>query len=87
MSEKQYEGIAVIGMAGRFPGAESVEEFWANLVAGRESEPEGEWFRFVRIAIYSRDLRPLREHRRSGGPFEAPRLCNYMLVISDRGSR
>src|SRR5262245_16801165 len=36
MSEKQYEGIAIIGMAGRFPGAENVEEFWANLVAGRE---------------------------------------------------
>ena len=36
MSEKQYEGIAIIGMAGRFPGAETVEEFWASLVAGRE---------------------------------------------------
>src|SRR6202171_3067820 len=35
--EQQYEGIAIIGMAGRFPGAESIEEFWANLVAGRES--------------------------------------------------
>ena len=35
--EPQYEGIAIIGMAGRFPGAENVEEFWANLLAGRES--------------------------------------------------
>ena len=33
----QYEGIAIIGMAGRFPGAESVEQFWENLVHGRES--------------------------------------------------
>ena len=33
----EYEGIAIIGMAGRFPGAESVEEFWQNLVAGKES--------------------------------------------------
>src|SRR3954462_1331921 len=24
-------------MAGRFPGAETIEEFWANLVAGKES--------------------------------------------------
>ncbi len=32
-----YEGIAIIGMAGRFPGAESVEEFWANLVAGKDT--------------------------------------------------
>jgi amino acid adenylation domain-containing protein len=35
--EQSLEGIAIVGMAGRFPGAESVEEFWANLVAGRES--------------------------------------------------
>ncbi|HET9622459.1 MAG TPA: amino acid adenylation domain-containing protein, partial [Kofleriaceae bacterium] len=31
------EPIAIIGMAGRFPGAASVDEFWANLCAGRES--------------------------------------------------
>ena len=37
MGDQQYEGVAIIGMAGRFPGAESIEEFWANLVAGKES--------------------------------------------------
>jgi len=37
MQEDRYEGIAIIGMAGRFPGAESIEEFWANLIAGKES--------------------------------------------------
>ena len=26
--------IAVVGMAGRFPGAESIEEFWRNLRDG-----------------------------------------------------
>ncbi len=31
------EGIAVIGMSGRFPGAANVEQFWENLVAGVES--------------------------------------------------
>ena len=31
------EGIAIIGMAGRFPGAQNVEEFWRNLSAGVES--------------------------------------------------
>ncbi|HEY0179705.1 MAG TPA: beta-ketoacyl synthase N-terminal-like domain-containing protein, partial [Dokdonella sp.] len=31
------DGVAIVGMAGRFPGAASVEELWANLVAGRES--------------------------------------------------
>lgn len=31
------EGIAIVGMAGRFPGANSVDELWANLLAGRET--------------------------------------------------
>ncbi|HEX7182937.1 MAG TPA: condensation domain-containing protein [Thermoanaerobaculia bacterium] len=30
------EGIAVIGMAGRFPGAASIEQFWRNLREGVE---------------------------------------------------
>jgi amino acid adenylation domain-containing protein len=37
MTESVREGIAIVGMEGRFPGAESVEQLWANLVAGRES--------------------------------------------------
>ena len=31
------EAIAIVGMAGRFPGARSVSQFWENLKAGRES--------------------------------------------------
>lgn len=31
------EGVAIIGMSGRFPGAASVQELWANLLAGVES--------------------------------------------------
>ena len=30
------EAIAVIGMSGRFPGADSPDEFWANLIAGKD---------------------------------------------------
>ena len=30
-------GIAIIGMSGRFPGAQNVEEFWRNLAGGVES--------------------------------------------------
>ncbi|MFE8944824.1 SDR family NAD(P)-dependent oxidoreductase [Streptomyces sp. NPDC007856] len=30
------EPIAIIGMAGRFPGASDLDEFWENLVAGRD---------------------------------------------------
>lgn len=31
------QDIAVVGMAGRFPGADDVEQFWQNLLAGKES--------------------------------------------------
>ena len=31
------EEIAIIGMAGRFPGAADIDQFWDNLVAGIES--------------------------------------------------
>jgi acyl transferase domain-containing protein len=34
---EQLEGIAVIGMAGRFPGASDIEQLWKNLCAGVES--------------------------------------------------
>ena len=30
-------GVAVIGMAGRFPGARDIDEFWRNLREGRET--------------------------------------------------
>ena len=30
-------GVAIIGMAGRFPGARNVREFWQNLLAGKET--------------------------------------------------
>src|SRR5262249_35064365 len=30
------EGIAIVGMAGRFPGARDVAEFWRRLLAGDE---------------------------------------------------
>ena len=31
------ESVAIIGLAGRFPGAQNVEEFWENLIEGRET--------------------------------------------------
>ena len=31
------DGIAIIGMAGRFPGAPDVATFWANLLAGEDT--------------------------------------------------
>ena len=29
--------IAVVGLAGRFPGANNIDEFWSNLTQGKES--------------------------------------------------
>ncbi len=31
------DGVAIVGMAGRFPGADSVEALWENLLAGRDA--------------------------------------------------
>ena len=31
------EGVAIIGMSGRFPGAKNIDEFWRNLCDGVES--------------------------------------------------
>ena len=36
-SHDALEGIAIVGLAGRFPGAKNVEEFWQNLKDGVES--------------------------------------------------
>lgn len=33
-ADRSGNGIAVIGMAGRFPGADDVREFWSNITAG-----------------------------------------------------
>ncbi len=36
-SQEEQFGIAVIGMDGRFPGAQGIEALWDNLCAGRET--------------------------------------------------
>jgi amino acid adenylation domain-containing protein len=54
--------IAVIGMAGRFPQAENIAEFWRNLCAGRES-----------ISFFSRD-----ELLKAGVPAELADNPNYV---------
>lgn len=37
LNDAELDGIAVIGMAGRFPGADSTSQFWENLCNGSES--------------------------------------------------
>jgi non-ribosomal peptide synthase protein (TIGR01720 family) len=36
-TDTSMEGIAIIGISGRFPGANNIEEFWHNLQTGIES--------------------------------------------------
>jgi len=36
-NENPLEGIAIIGMAGKFPGAPDLDTFWANIVAGKDT--------------------------------------------------
>ena len=35
-SEPWSEGVAIIGMAARFPGCASVDQYWENLLAGKD---------------------------------------------------
>ena len=35
-TDNTFDGIAIIGMAGRFPGANEVDAFWDILKAGKE---------------------------------------------------
>lgn len=32
------DGIAIVGMAGRFPGASNINEFWKNLMQGKDAQ-------------------------------------------------
>ncbi len=32
----ELDGIAIIGMSGRFPGAKNVQQFWQNLIQGKD---------------------------------------------------
>jgi acyl transferase domain-containing protein len=36
-SPNALEGVAIIGMTGRFPGARNLDQFWQNLHDGVES--------------------------------------------------
>jgi len=37
MKQEQLDHIAIVGLAGRFPGAPDLEQFWRNLRDGVES--------------------------------------------------
>jgi acyl transferase domain-containing protein len=37
MDDSLFQSVAIIGMAGRFPGAADIDRFWANIAGGVES--------------------------------------------------
>jgi amino acid adenylation domain-containing protein len=53
-NENRLEGVAIIGMAGKFPGAPDLETFWANVVAGKDTIT-----RFSRAELEARNLASL----------------------------
>lgn len=35
--DEKEDGIAIVGIAGRYPEADTLEEFWSNLIVGKDS--------------------------------------------------
>ncbi|MBV8707816.1 MAG: methyltransferase, partial [Acidobacteriaceae bacterium] len=70
-SKQQSESedlIAIIGMAGRFPGASNIEEFWKNLENGVDSISEIPLDRWDTARFYDPDAnKPGRSYSRWGG--------------------
>ncbi|MCQ4165443.1 SDR family NAD(P)-dependent oxidoreductase, partial [Tahibacter harae] len=48
----EHEGIAIVGMSGRFPQADDLAAFWQNLISGRDSIEEIPSSRWDWQAIY-----------------------------------
>ncbi|MGB6305038.1 MAG: amino acid adenylation domain-containing protein [Acidobacteriaceae bacterium] len=64
MSDRWQNAVAIIGVAGRFPGAENVEQLWQNLCEGRE---------FVRPIATGELEDGLSEAQRAKGKYVAAR--------------
>ncbi|MER9121207.1 amino acid adenylation domain-containing protein [Mesorhizobium sp. M0954] len=67
--KQDRDAVAIIGMAGRFPGAENVDQFWNNLVDGIES-------------IADLDEQTLREAGVDPDTFGKPNYVRREAVIS-----
>ncbi|KRB04200.1 hybrid non-ribosomal peptide synthetase/type I polyketide synthase [Lysobacter sp. Root690] len=64
--EDHETAIAIVGMAGRFPGAGDLEAFWANLVAGVESVRDFDDASLRAAGVPQSDLADPRYVRRAG---------------------
>ncbi|SPE63560.1 Polyketide synthase PksJ [Streptomyces netropsis] len=59
--------IAVIGVAGRYPMAEDLDQFWANLLAGRDCVTEIPEERWAAAGFYEPERAPGRSYSKWGG--------------------
>lgn len=57
MVSDEGNAIAVVGMACRFPGASNVDDFWQNLLAGKESFSSFSEEELLAAGVSERDLR------------------------------
>ncbi|MFH9613918.1 SDR family NAD(P)-dependent oxidoreductase [Streptomyces pratensis] len=68
LPERQATDIAIIGLAGRYPKARTVDEFWANLAAGRDCVTEIPADRWDHAAYFDPDPdAPGKTYSRWGG--------------------
>lgn len=66
-TEQTAPAIAIIGMAGRFPGADNVNEFWQNLKSGTDSITHFTEDEMVDDGVDIARLRTKDNHVRAGG--------------------
>ncbi|MDG4767695.1 AMP-binding protein [Solwaraspora sp. WMMD406] len=62
--------VAIVGMSGRFPGAKTIDEFWANLTMGVDS-----------LTVYPTDR--LRDKNVPDGALDHPQWVGVGQVIDD----
>ncbi|GAA3078883.1 hypothetical protein GCM10020000_75620 [Streptomyces olivoverticillatus] len=67
-ADADARAIAIIGVSGRFPQADSLDEFWKNLTEGRDSITEVPANRWDAQALYDADKNRVdRTHTKWGG--------------------
>ncbi len=62
---KSNRAVAIVGMSGRFPGAKNLEEFWKNLVSGKDVSQELDEEQMHQLGVDSEQLASPNYVRRS----------------------
>ncbi|MDO5092619.1 MAG: SDR family NAD(P)-dependent oxidoreductase [Propionibacteriaceae bacterium] len=83
---QKSDGIAVIGMAGRFPGADDLETFWQNLLDGVDAVsevPADRWDWHAHAPSYPGEPSGIRS-RWGGFLSDVERFDNELFHLSER---